>query len=867
MAAALACASASAGIGGAGTPGHAAATYCGLPELDQNIFLANDGLWSNPANWSRLHLPTSGEAVCVPGGIVARVSSASSWLLGAQDGYHTTLRVEGTIRIQGGNSVSLASAVYGGSNLFNGGVIQVLNESTFVMNPDQNGAPAFQNVVGGSLIQVGTGSHLEVQRPFLNTGTINLTGGGTMSINGAAAGYLGNGRVIGGTVRMGSGTVTYQGSGELEVLATGGNIRGSIAAAQALDVACDSFSGGFDISQGLTNRGSIHFLPPIAGDCSVSYTLPPGATLTNHGTITFGNAGTSHDHAMFSSNFYNRDGRFVNAPTGKIVVNDYWSALEQVDNAGTIEVAPGGTMYLPYNTLVNTGSLTNRQVCDVRDLDSSGTIELAKPCNVRGTATLGAASTLRVHWTETELAKLSVASPSPVDGAVEVVADGPLPAPGTTRELVTGPVTGTFDGVASATAGVGFAVEYRADNSGVDLRATVATGPDPDVAPIDAVVPARLLDTRATGTTIDSEGAGAGLQDAGATIELDVAGRGGVPADASAVVLNVTVTQAQAPGYVTAYPCGTQRPLASSLNFVAGSTVPNGVIAKIGAGGKVCLYVSAPTHLIADVNGYFAAASGYSPLVPGRVLDTRPSGATVDGVGQAAGLQAAGAVVELPVAGRAGVPSGASAVVLNVTVTQAQAPGYVTVFPCGAERPLASSLNFVAGSTVPNWVITKVGTDGKVCLFASAGTHLVADVNGYFGAESGYTAIAPQRLLDSRPAGETADGASEGGGLAAAGTTIELPVVGRAGAPAGASAAVLNVTVTQAQAPGFVTVFPCGAERPLASSLNFVAGSTVPNGVIAKVGAGGKVCLFASAGTHIVADLNGWFAGAAPSAG
>jgi len=54
------------------------------------------------------------------------------------------------------------------------------------------------------------------------------------------------------------------------------------------------------------------------------------------------------------------------------------------------------------------------------------------------------------------------------------------------------------------------------------------------------------------------------------------------------------------------------------------------------------------------------------------------------------------------------------------------------VFPCGSERPNASSLNFIVGSTVPNGVITKVGAGGKVCLFASNGTHLLADVAGYF---------------------------------------------------------------------------------------------------------------------------------------
>lgn len=841
----------------AGTPVHAALS-CGLDELDQNVFMVNDGLWSNPANWSRNHLPASGEAVCVPGGVVARVSSASTALLGAQDGYHTTLRVEGTVRIESGTTVSLASAVYGGSNLFNGGVIQVLSNSTFDMNADQNGAPAFQNVVGGSLIQVAGGSRILLRRPFLNTGVINLTGGGEMVLDSAASAYNGNGSVIGGQLRMRAGTVTYEGSGSLAVLATGGSIRGTLASSQSLDVACETFSGGIDISQGLTNHGAIHFLPALAGECSVSYTLPVGATLTNHGSLTFGNAGVSHNYAAFSSNFYNRDGLIVNGPTGTITAHDHWSNLEQVDNAGTIRIAPGGFMQTPYNKLVNSGTLINEDRCNLREIDNSGgTIELRAACGVTTSVTSTAASTLRPHWTPSELAKLTVGTATVLGGTLDVVTDGAPPAAGTTRELISGPFSGTFASVTSQPATTGYQAVYRPADGKVDLSAAATVTPPP----IDALVPARLLDTRPGATTVDGAGQGAGLQGPGATIELVVAGRGGVPADASAVVLNVTVTQAQNPGYVTVFPCGAPRPLASSLNFVAGSTVPNNVIAKVGVDGKVCVYASAGTHVLADVTGYFAAASPYQPLVPARLLDTRAGTSTVDGAGLGAGLQGAGSTIEVLAGGRGGVPTDAAAVVLNVTVTQAQNPGFVTVFPCGAPRPLASSLNFVTGSTVANGVIAKLGDGGKVCLYASAGTHLVADVNGYFPAGSGFSAIAPARLLDSRAAGTTVDGAGQGAGPSAPGSVVEVPVVGRAGVPANATAVVLNVTVTQAQDPGFVTVFPCGAPRPLASNLNFVAGSTVPNGVIAKVGDGGKVCLFASAGTHLVADLNGWFSG------
>ena len=126
-------------------------------------------------------------------------------------------------------------------------------------------------------------------------------------------------------------------------------------------------------------------------------------------------------------------------------------------------------------------------------------------------------------------------------------------------------------------------------------------------------------------------------------------------------------------------------------------------------------------------------------------------------------------------------------------------------------------------------------------------------------SDAGYVALAPARVLETRP-GEspTVDGIASNIGLRAAGSTTELQVVGRAGVPNDAAAVVLNVTVTGPQGAGFVTVFPCGDPRPNASSLNYTPGQTVPNAVIAKIGAGGKVCLFVQSATHLLADLTGY---------
>ncbi len=161
--------------------------------------------------------------------------------------------------------------------------------------------------------------------------------------------------------------------------------------------------------------------------------------------------------------------------------------------------------------------------------------------------------------------------------------------------------------------------------------------------------------------------------------------------------------------------------------------MPNAVLVKIGTAGKVCIYTSAATHIVTDVNGYVPAGGSPSAVVPARVLETRsgPKDKTFDGQFQGIGARGAGTTTELTVAGRAGVPSNAASVMLNVTAVTPAAAGYLTVYPCGTTKPLASNVNYVAGQVVPNAVLVKIGTAGKVCIYTSAATHIVTDVNGY----------------------------------------------------------------------------------------------------------------------------------------
>jgi hypothetical protein len=347
-------------------------------------------------------------------------------------------------------------------------------------------------------------------------------------------------------------------------------------------------------------------------------------------------------------------------------------------------------------------------------------------------------------------------------------------------------------------------------------------------------------------------------------LALQVLGRGGVPASGvSSVVLNVTVTAPTAPGFVAAYPDGSPVPTASNVNFVRGQTVPNLVVAQVGADGKVDLlnHSAGTTQLVADVSGYFvggspADAGTYTPVLPARLMDTR--------IGLGAATLAPGAGARLVVDGHAGVPStGVAAVVMNVTVTRPTARGVITVYPDGTARPGSSNLNYSAGQTVPNLVAARVGADGAVDFWntSSGSTDLIADVQGYVSAGSVtdpgvFVPVGPSRALDTR--------IGLGGVAVGPHKALSLQVAGRAGVPAAELRAVaLNVTVTGTVAPGFVTVYPDGTPLPTASNLNFVAGQTVPNLVIVRVGPDGRVDLYngSSNTVQLVADVAGYFNG------
>ena len=214
----------------------------------------------------------------------------------------------------------------------------------------------------------------------------------------------------------------------------------------------------------------------------------------------------------------------------------------------------------------------------------------------------------------------------------------------------------------------------------------------------------------------------------------------GVPATATAVVVNVTAAHGTAPSYLTVYPAGAASvPTASSVNFIAGQAIANRVTVGVGLNGQIEVYNHTGTvNVDVDVNGYYSGVGGtgsaFVPITPVRITDTRGT-TPLNGTPIAANTSES---FNLTTA-LSTVPATATSVAANVTAVAGNARGYLTVYPTSAAtHPVASDVNWVAKEIVPNFTIADTAGTGSVEVYNSAGAtvSLLIDVFGYFAAAS-----------------------------------------------------------------------------------------------------------------------------------
>jgi alpha-tubulin suppressor-like RCC1 family protein len=384
--------------------------------------------------------------------------------------------------------------------------------------------------------------------------------------------------------------------------------------------------------------------------------------------------------------------------------------LTPIARAVVPTVDPGGFAALPPSRLLDTrttgtpiGSDQTRplKVTGVGGVPSSGVSAVVLSVTVTDTTSIGYLTVSPTGTTRPVVSNLNWSAGATIPNAVTVKVD------------TNGQVDLYQSGPGSANVIVDVAGYY------ID-GAVVAPGG------FTALAPSRILDTR-------NGGNGGGKLASNETRDLTILGSGGIPANVSAVVLNVTITDTTSTGYLTVFPSSTNPPLASNLNWSPGLTIPNLVTVKVGGNGKVSFFQSGPgtASLVVDVAGYFLDGSVtqlgmYVPLSPARILDTRNNANPLRAFEDR----------QLIVAGTGGVPAtGVGAVVMNTTVTQTGTAGYLTVHPGYSPAPLASNLNWSGpGATIPNLVTVQLGSSGSVGFRNGSGlpTHVIADVAGYY---------------------------------------------------------------------------------------------------------------------------------------
>lgn len=276
---------------------------------------------------------------------------------------------------------------------------------------------------------------------------------------------------------------------------------------------------------------------------------------------------------------------------------------------------------------------------------------------------------------------------------------------------------------------------FYADHQ-TDLVVDVTGWFTPSGDPLHEMTPTRVLDTR-----VGPVPAGTALGPvANRTIAIPLAG-GVVPSEAAAVAVTVTITQAAATTFATAYPCGSALPPTSTNNTLAGRDRGAPAIVGLG-GGSLCVYSSSDAHLLVDVTGWYGpdASTGDTDIgSPLEVVSTTRIADSRNAVTWADAPFTAGEEKRLGVLGS--VALGTTAAQLNVIANGALGDGFLSVYPCAAGRPSTSAVNFRRGATETAMVTVALDTGGEICVYASAATDVVVDLFAGYGSPGSLHAL------------------------------------------------------------------------------------------------------------------------------
>ncbi|MCJ1713352.1 hypothetical protein [Curtobacterium sp. VKM Ac-2922] len=322
---------------------------------------------------------------------------------------------------------------------------------------------------------------------------------------------------------------------------------------------------------------------------------------------------------------------------------------------------------------------------------------------------------------------------------------------------------------------------------------------------------------------------------------VPVAGTGGVPANATAVVVNVEVANPTAAGYVRVTAAGTDAQVATQ-EFGAGQSISNLATVKLAPGGVQLKLSAGSATVFLDVSGYYVDGDGatYTPVAASRVFRQ----------------QVGTSPVAVPLAGAGGIPDDATAVAVNTQVEATTANGYVRVTPAGQDPAVAAQV-YTAGAAVSNLVIVKL-VGGAAQVKVSAGTAVVSmDVTGYYSDSDTGSVFVPIDTTRAYAGPVTT-------------TPRSIRLTGTAGVPGTATAVVANAETEKTTSGGYLRITPAGTDAQVATqvfragqaisnlTMTGVTGSTADRRVQAKVSAGSAT---------LDLDVSGYFMDGSTGAG
>ena len=381
---------------------------------------------------------------------------------------------------------------------------------------------------------------------------------------------------------------------------------------------------------------------------------------------------------------------------------------------------------------------------------------------------------------------------------------------------------------------------------------------EPSVEPI---TPDRVFDSRELAD-------GAPLA-AGSFTPIDLSA---LPEGTTSVIANVTATGAAGQGHLSTCMVGQEHPPSRSfLNYRPGEAIANQTVLDLDLNAHGCIYTHAQAHVIVDVTAVIAGIDFFEfksdpsqdPLSP-LMIDRHPPLFDVDAqpgdrydtraLPAPDGRLTAGETRSVEIAS----PRSGTAW-LTLTAVRPEAAGHLDAFACVDGASETSDLNYAAGDVRAATVTVRVPADGEICVTSSAATDLIID-SVATSSNGELTTPAGARLADTRPDGSTVDGVSAGEGVLAAGEVLEVQVAGRGDVAEDARAAQLNLTIAAPTADGHAVAYPCDADLPLSSTVNFTSGHHAANHSFVELSPTGTVCVWSLVDTHVVVDVEGFVA-------